>query len=387
VNHAVQNSGLESSRTELVAKQAAELLFAARAPLVVAGYGAVLGHASAGLLRLAERLAALRVVATPRSKGVFPEAHPAYLGVVGFAGHAAATQYLFERADCVLLLGTRLGELTSDNWDPRWTKLRLIRVDIDLAVLAQWCSPLLAAQACARQFLCEVHTALDARPATLRSAPEPSQSSAANAPDVYDPQAQLNPLRLMAALNRSFPAQGHIFCGIGNTMAWAIHALVRSEPDHWHVNLNSGAMGHAIPAAIGASFARSVVLAVVGDAEFLMTGFELHTAVERRSSVVVVVLNDAGHGMVRIGRQVHAGGIAPGVDFERPVDLVQAAKAMGARAERTVDVAQFEAALFRALHAVGPTVIDVPIRRDEQPPLGARLAALSHAFGAVKEGT
>src|SRR6185436_1462624 len=56
---------------------------------------------------------------TPRAKGVFPEAHPLYVGVTGAGGHDAAAAYVERvRPRRTLVLGTRLGEASSF-WDPR----------------------------------------------------------------------------------------------------------------------------------------------------------------------------------------------------------------------------------------------------------------------------
>jgi acetolactate synthase-1/2/3 large subunit len=140
-------------------------------------------------------------------------------------------------------------------------------------------------------------------------------------------------------------------------------------------------MGHAIPGAIGAALMGAPTLVLVGDAEFLMSGMELHTAVENRLPVVVLVLNDAGHGMVRIGARAHCGGIAPPTDFTCPPDLVELGRALGAHGCRVFTEAELEQSILTALCRPGPTLVDVPISRDATPPLGARLAALSQAFG------
>jgi acetolactate synthase I/II/III large subunit len=354
----------------------------ARRPLLVLGYGAVLSRVSAEVARLTQRLPLLRIVATPKAKGVFPETHPLYLGVVGFAGHAEANRYLFETADYVVIVGSRLGELTSNNWDVRWQSVNSARIDI-ADVTASWCRSQLVIQGDARLILNTVQRGLPRNPGAatnhLRRLHLPVASLMGTAP--------LVPKDIMAHVNATFPADGHVFSGIGNTMAWAVHYLRRTRPDRWHVNLCAGSMGHAIPAAIGAALTGAPALAVVGDAEFLMTGYELHTAVENQLNLIVVVLNDAGHGMVRVGSIAHCNGDTPSFDFHLPVDVVAASRAQGAFAVRVRQHATFAAEFVASLARSGPTVIDVPIAADLVPPLGARLDALSHAFGLGKESS
>lgn len=372
-------------------EHARALLAEAKTPVLVLGFGAVIANAGADALALAARLPNLRVVSTPRAKGVFPEDHPQYRGVIGFAGHSEARRCLFEDADLVLIVGTRLGELTSDNWDPRWQQLRSIRIDI-MSQSANWlCRSECALVGDASAVLSQLVAGAPAKSGTRFVPPEH-----ANEPPRYEPEpvsrhatlplTTLHPAHVMRVINERYPQPGHVFCGIGNTMAWGIHYLKRTCGNRWHVNLGSGAMGHAVPAAIGAALGGGRALAILGDAEFLMTGFELHTATELELNVVVIVLNDEGHGMVRVGAKAHCGGKAPSADFTRPVHLVRASRAMGAFALRARTLPQLVSALRAALRRRGPTVIEVPIERDLVPPLGERLRALSHSFGETAKG-
>lgn len=364
----------------------AEALARAERPVLVAGYGTVVADASEEVTELLGQLPRLRVMATPKAKGVVSETHRQYLGVVGFAGHAKALEYLFESADFVLVVGTRLGELTSNNWDARWLQLNLARIDVCEHTLGSWCSSELSVRGEAKLVLTSISKRL------MRLGPQASLHTSVSPNEIKDCAAEargaanededetLSPRYVFELLNRNFPGDGHVFSGIGNTMAWGIHYLRRPLANRWHVNLASGAMGHAIPAAIGAALTGAASLAVVGDAEFLMTGYELHTAVENRLNLTVIVLNDAGHGMVRVGSRVHCQGKTPSVDFTHPVDMVAASRAQGAHATRVNRADDLGRELAAAARREGPTVIDVPISRDLTPPLGARLEALSQAF-------
>lgn len=376
----------------------ARALARARTPVLVAGYGAVVADASAQLLDLLAQLPQLRVMATPKAKGVVPETHPRYLGVVGFAGHPKAQDYLFQSADFVLVVGTRLGELSSNNWDARWLQLNLARIDVCELTLGSWCKGALTVKGDAQSVLTSISrqlTHLGEREVTAASVTtsgtEPWDDIARyreTEDDNSNESEALSPRQVFELLNRDFPGEGHVFSGIGNTMAWGIHYLRRPLANRWHVNLAAGAMGHAIPAAIGAALTGAAALAVVGDAEFLMTGYELHTAVENRLNLTVIVLNDAGHGMVRVGSRVHCQGRTPSVDFRHPVDMVTASRAQGAHATRVNRKHALGRELAAAARRAGPTVIDVPISRDLTPPLGARLEALSQAFAnADREDT
>lgn len=362
-------------------REVALALLRAERPILVLGYGSVLAEAHAEVALLVQRVPHLRVAATPKAKGAFAEEGAQYLGVVGFGGHEVANQYLFEAADFALIVGTRLGELTSNNWDARWQRLDTARIDVSAAVLESWCKSRLTLRSDAKLALART---LQHLPRICAVAP-PSSSLVPSLLEQTlttpaDSTAELTPRRVFEALSQVFPADGHVFSGIGNTMAWGIHYLRRSVANRWHVNLAAGAMGHAIPAAIGAALTGARAIAVVGDAEFLMTGYELHTAVGNRIPLTVVVLNDAGHGMVRVGSRVHCHGKTPSFDFETPVDVVLASKAQGAHAVRITTEAHLQHELALSETRRVPTILDVPISRDLVPPLGARLTALTQAF-------
>lgn len=376
--------------TQSTVDQIALSLARAHHPLLVLGWGAVVAGASSPVAALATRLPQLRVVATPKAKGVFSEFSRQYLGVVGFAGHETANQFLFERADYVVVIGSRLGELTSNNWDTRWRHLNMARVDVSEGVLRSWCPShqtvvgdargvlervlrALGPQNTAKGRATESHVSTDSRVSTV------SRATPAN-------DVELDPVGVFGVINRHFPAEGHVFSGIGNSMAWGVHYLTRSVANRWHVNLSAGAMGHAIPAAIGAALTGAESLAVVGDAEFLMTGYELHTAVENSVRLTVIVLNDSGHGMVRIGSRVHCKNRTPSFDFNHPVNIVAASQAQGARALTVRTPKALREVLRERSADSGPIVIEVPISRELSPPLGARLESLTQSFGTAQNG-
>jgi acetolactate synthase I/II/III large subunit len=109
------------------ATDAAQLLVAARRPLVIAGSGVVTAGSSAELRALIELLPRARVVTTPRAIGAFPSAHPQSGGAIGFGG--GATEEL-DDTDLVLVLGSRLHEM-STNFDDRLFSRTILQIDLN----------------------------------------------------------------------------------------------------------------------------------------------------------------------------------------------------------------------------------------------------------------
>jgi acetolactate synthase-1/2/3 large subunit len=122
------------------------------------------------------------------------------------------------------------------------------------------------------------------------------------------------------------------------------------------------AMGHGLPAALGAkaAFPDRPVVAVLGDGCFQMCGMELATAVQERLPVVTVVVNDGALTLIKAIQQRRYEGRYLGVDLHNP-DFAMLARAFGVRYWRANDDATFETALREALAAGEPSLIEVPL--------------------------
>src|SRR4030088_3779899 len=106
-------------------------------------------------------------------------------------------------------------------------------------------------------------------------------------------------------------------------------------------------MGFALPAAIGAKFARpeKAVWCVAGEGGFVMTAQELSVSVEPQLDVKIVLLNNFSLGMVRQFQDYFYGGVRSQVDLTHMPDFVKLADASG-----------FPAAAVASLGGVAPRV-------------------------------
>jgi acetolactate synthase-1/2/3 large subunit len=145
-------------------------------------------------------------------------------------------------------------------------------------------------------------------------------------------------------------------------------------------------MGHALPAAVGGCLSGTApVVAIAGDAAFAMSAFELHTAVEEQLPLIVVVLNDGGHGMVEMGSAFQFGRNAvPSARFSRRIAAAAFAEAVGARASVVRSAEELREAYARALRHSGPSLLDVEIDPSEVPPFGARMELLRKNFAGPR---
>lgn len=336
---------------------------AAGPALLWIGHGA--RRASEELRRFAIA-AQLPVVGSPRSKGVFDEHHPLFVGVSGAGGHASVAAFFAERRPAtVLVVGTRLGEVTSFLSPATTPRDGWIHVDLDPTAFAAAFPgiPGLGVVADARAFFTALHARAEATgwfphraaaPAPLADAP------LADAP--LAPLADAHPVRPSYAMQvvQELVVDGShaiVMSEAGSSFTWCNYALRFRSPDRYRTSAAWGSMGHFTSGALGAALASGRrAFAVVGDGAMLMNN-EINTAVAYRAGVIWLVLNDAQLGLNEHG--MRALGMEP-VETQLPrTDFAELARCQGAVGLRVDNERELAAAIAEALVTPGPVVIDV----------------------------
>jgi acetolactate synthase-1/2/3 large subunit len=178
-------------------------------------------------------------------------------------------------------------------------------------------------------------------------------------------------------MREELPAEAVLTNDAGNHSAF-LHRFWRFDRPGTQVASTAGAMGYAIPAAIGVKLARPTVpvVAVLGDGGFLMTGPELETAVRVGAPVVAIVFRNGLYGTIAM-HQARENGRMTAVDIG-PVDVAGIARSLGAAAWTVEDTGDLRPALRGALEAGRPAVVDVACAPDAIAPglsLDAMLAS------------
>ena len=330
--------------------QAAAALAAAKRPLVIAGGGA--RNAAAPLLRLVDTLDAY-FVATTAGKGLLPEDHPANLGA---SLPFRETQELVAAADVIIAVGTELSETDFYTGTRLPMSGRLVRIDLDPMKLSDQYGaeiPLLGDALVTLEAL-EAGVSkrrgwrTEAGPATAHRARIERALSAAG-------RARLSGLR---AIREAVPADGVVFSDQTQIAYLGNFAYAANQPGSWFHPCGYGALGFALPAALGAKIAlpERAVVALAGDFGLQFTLQDLMTAVELELSLPVIVWNNSALGQIRDDMQ--AAGIPPvGVVALNP-DFVALARAFGAEGIRVAGPAELTENVRRALARKGPTLIE-----------------------------
>ena len=276
----------------------ARRLAAARHPVILAGYGCIRAGARGEVTRLAEALN-IPVATSLKGKGVVSEGSALSLGCLGVTSNGDAYRYIARQADLVLVLGAGFNERTSYLWDARLLEGKtLAQVDRDPAQLGKVFRPDIAIQGDIRDVVGELLDRLaECEPKDLNALAALRQEAAVPAP-----AAGGHPFHLMAAffsgLARHFPEDALIF---DDNIVFAQSYLDVSRANHYFPNTGISALGHAIPAALGAKFhfRDAPAFAILGDGGFQMCGMELMTAVNYRIPLNTVVINNGSMSLIR----------------------------------------------------------------------------------------
>jgi len=340
-------------RSELVT-EAVKWLAAAKRPAVIAGGGTRRGRAEEPLLSLAEKLHA-PVICTPGGKGAFPWNHP--LSLQSWVEDRYATD-LLEDADVLLVIGSSLGEVTSNyfTFAPRG---RIIQIDAEPRVLESN-GPALGIRADAGQALVALDAALpvpDAVPDWHGStAEEVTADTLARIAARLDDQNLGLERKFMADIRAAVPAGMQTYWDMTIAAYWA-WSCWDARSGQFHSAQGAGGLGYGYPGALGGAVGtRERVLAVSGDGSAMYSIAELATARQHDLPVTWLIVDDGGYGILR-EYMVDAFGKATATELAGP-DFVKLAESFGVPARRT-DPAGVRQALEESFAQEGPNVVVV----------------------------
>ncbi len=362
-------------------RRAANRLRSARRPLLLLGNGA--RGAAREARALAERLG-LPVVVTGHAKGVFPENHPLYVGIVGVGQHPSVTEYLSERPDVVCVVGSRLGDVATNGWKaPIEGTTETIQIDRDPLLLGTNVPVTLGIVADARLALDEMGSALPLDVVVPRANVPACRSARAEL--AHSNSVPLKPQRVLASLSQAFPEA--VWCSdIGEHLTMALHYLRVDDPSRFHAMVGFGSMGSGIGSAIGFKQARpdATVVAICGDGGLAMHAGEILTCVESGIGVIFAVFNDGRWNMIHHGFRTVYGRLPPALP-SRVADLAAVAAGFGAEGMVVRHPADLEPErLRRFATTTRPVVLDIRIDASESFTAESRAATI-RAF--AKTGT
>jgi acetolactate synthase-1/2/3 large subunit len=355
---------------------AADALATARHPLVVAGGGIHLSDASAELAAL-QQTAHLPVGTTVMGKGAVDEGHALTLGVIGYimgqGSRTAAMRPIVDRADVVLLIGSRTNQNGTDSWKLFGPKTRFIHLDADpMEVGRNYESRRLVGDA--KLTLQALAAEMGKRDLTIRAAARAALEAEiadavagwrATIADITTRDADLcRPERLMAELDQLIGPEDIVVADASYSSIWVANYLTAKRPGQRFLTPRGIAgLGWGLPMAIGAQIAAQEASS---GAKVAMA--ELETLRRMELPITLLVLNNGILGYQKHAEEVKFGEHTKAVNFTA-VDHAAIARACGVEGIRVEHSSQIRSALAAALAAPGPVLLDVITDPDAKPPI------------------
>ena len=337
---------------------AARLLEGARRIVLMPGAGVHRAKASRELRALAVRLDAV-VAPAVTGAGTIPDDDDRCAGTV-IAGRPEWTE-LFEAADAVVVVGSRLDDVGT----ARWTlPLRnLVHIDVDPAVIDRSYPAAVGVVGDARLALQGLLDELgrdrdtraddggDADWGVERASVVRVAVTAGVAPDQQDVRDAF------AAARAVLPRDAILTHDAARINSWSGYFWPVYEPDGSIWPWGSATLGFALGTANGAAVAAPGrrVVATCGDGGFLFTATELATTAAYGLDVTVLVHDDGAFGSIA-DYQVRRHGRAYATDLHNP-DLVAFVRSFGIPAERVDEISDLPAAMARATAGSGPSAV------------------------------
>ncbi len=288
-----------------------------------------------------------------RRHDVFPNDHPLYVGHLGLGTPRNIIETV-EQADVVLAIGTRLSEVTTQDYKLLSTQ-KLIHIDIDYDVIGVTYSPHIGVVSDAKEALKRLLT-IQLQP-TWTAWVQERRGTYERVSSLPSIKRNVNE-EIIHNLQHLLPSEAIITNDAGNFASW-LHSFFQFC-EHTYIGPTSGAMGYGLPAAIGAKLAKPhrPVVSLSGDGGFMMTIQELETAVRYNIPVISLVFNNKMYGTIRMYQELRYPNRVIGTELG-DISFASLARSFGADGIRVETEKQFSAALTKALQNNKPTVIEI----------------------------
>jgi acetolactate synthase-1/2/3 large subunit len=347
-------------------EKALALINSAERPVILAGHGIILSGASELVRSFAEK-AHIPLAMTLLGLGGIAASHPLNLGMMGMHGEAWVNTAIQE-ADLLLAFGMRFDDRVTGNLKTYATNAKKIHVEIDPAEINKNVKVDVALVGDVGEVLEELLPKTEARDrsAWLTHIRELKGDSAVRDIQNLPDSGTLYAAHVINDLWRETNGRALVVTDVGQHQMWEAQYYHHNEPRSLITSGGLGTMGFALPAAIGAKFARpdAEVWVIVGDGGFQMTLCELATIVQERIDIKIAIINNGYLGMVRQWQEFFYEKRYAATPLVNP-DFAKLAEAYGIRSAQVSERKDVIPAVQEARKHPGPMLIDFRVQQED----------------------
>jgi len=362
-------------------RKAAEMIDASARPVILAGHGVIESGATQVLQAFAEKTGT-PVALTLLGLGGFPRSHPLCLGMMGMHGEAYVNTAIQE-ADLLLAFGMRFDDRVTGNLKNYGTGAKKIHVEIDVSEIGKNVPVDLGIVGDLKQVLESLLPSVEAKAHEPWMARIEEGRHDTRSRDIVHRESggALYAAHVIHDIWRATKGGAIVVSDVGQHQMFEAQYFPHEAPRTLLTSGGLGTMGFALPAAIGAKFARpdAEVWVVAGDGGFQMTQCELATLVQEKLDVKIAIIDNGFLGMVRQWQEFFYDKRYAATPLLSP-DFVKLAGAYGIPAHRVDARADVIPTVERVRSQTGPALIHFVVQAEEavypMVPAGADLHAM-----------
>ncbi len=362
-----------------LAGQAFELLKSAKRPVIIAGNGCIRRRASKQLRRFCEKTG-IGVISTFMAKGCVDMDADYCLYTVGL-GAKDRVNLAIDEADLVIALGFDMVEYHPNLWNQH-NDNRILHIDFLPAEIDEHYNPKLELVGDLAHTLWMMNERLDAEGVPEYDLASQREIRAAMAGDFAEHRDDrttglIRPQKALWDARAVMGPEDILLSDVGAHKMWVARHYHCHEPNTCLIPNGFCSMGFALPGAIAASIVHPErrILALCGDAGFMMNVQEMETAARLGSNIVAFVWADNAYGLIEWKQDTHFGHHTD-LNFGNP-DWLLLAKAFGWHGHYIDAAEDLQPALDGALAEKGPSLVVIPIDYRENPLLTRKLGEIT----------
>jgi acetolactate synthase-1/2/3 large subunit len=346
--------------------RAVELLNSAKRPLILAGHGIMVSGAMRAFEQFV-RAGNFPVAMTLLGIGCFPASDPLNLGMMGMHGEAWVN-HAIQEADLLIAVGMRFDDRVTGDLRTYAKGARKIHIEIDRSEINKNVPVDAALIADAREVLEQLLPLVEhcERADWLGHIRELKGDSAVRDIQGLPDTGHLYAAHVINDLWKETRGEAIVVTDVGQHQMWEAQYYHHNRPRTLITSGGLGTMGFALPAAIGAKFARpdADVWVVVGDGGFQMTMSELATIVQEKIKINIAIINNGYLGMVRQWQEFFYDKRYVATPLVAP-DFAALANAFGIRGERITTRAEVTPVIRSARESAESVLIDFRVEQED----------------------
>jgi acetolactate synthase-1/2/3 large subunit len=347
-------------------ERAVDLLNTAKRPLILAGHGIMVS----GAMRVFDKFVHagnLPVAMTLLGIGCFPASDPLNLGMMGMHGEAWVN-HAIQEADLLIAVGMRFDDRVTGDLRTYAKEARKIHIEIDRSEINKNVKVDAALVGDARVVLEQLLPRLEHRERGdwLAHIRELKGDSAVRDIQGLPDSGHLYAAHVINDLWKETRGEAIVVTDVGQHQMWEAQYYHHDQPRTLVTSGGLGTMGFALPAAIGAKFAKpdSDVWVVVGDGGFQMTMCELATIVQEKIKINIAIINNGFLGMVRQWQEFFYDKRYVATPLVAP-DFAALANAFGIRGERVTSRTEVISTIRSARESSESVLIDFRVEQED----------------------